>query len=249
MSYLDFLLIFLLPLICIELGLFIKIQSPRKSEICFGIGLLAILAVVYTTPWDNYLVATQVWGYGPDRVLGVIGYVPIEEYCFFVLQTILTGLWFFFVQNWIPITDKETASPKTKVIGSLLLLVLTVSGVFFIFNELSIYLGLILVWATPVLLLQWMVGGEYLPSNIKAFLWAVILPTVYLCIADAVAIHEGVWEISKAQILGLHLGPLPLEEAVFFLMTNLMLVQGLTLFLAMRDKVNLPIFGMRKREV
>jgi len=51
------------------------------------------LSVLYTTPWDNYLVATRVWYYDPALVLNaIIGYVPIEEYTFFILQTILTGL-------------------------------------------------------------------------------------------------------------------------------------------------------------
>jgi lycopene beta-cyclase len=55
--------------------------------------IVAVIAVVYTTPWDNYLVATRVWYYDPKLILGwVIGYVPIEEYSFFVLQTFLTGL-------------------------------------------------------------------------------------------------------------------------------------------------------------
>ena len=52
------------------------------------------VAVIYTTPWDNYLVATGVWWYDPALVTGVtLGWVPIEEYTFFVLQTLLTGMW------------------------------------------------------------------------------------------------------------------------------------------------------------
>ena len=54
----------------------------------------AALAVLYTAPWDNYLVATQVWWYDPALVSGlVIGYVPLEEYLFFIAQTVLVGLW------------------------------------------------------------------------------------------------------------------------------------------------------------
>src|SRR5512139_1668320 len=52
------------------------------------------LALIYTTPWDNYLVATGVWWYDPALVTGLrLGYVPIEEYTFFVVQTLLTGFW------------------------------------------------------------------------------------------------------------------------------------------------------------
>jgi lycopene cyclase domain-containing protein len=52
------------------------------------------LALFYTTPWDNYLVATGVWWYDPDLVIGIrLGWVPVEEYLFFIVQTMLTGFW------------------------------------------------------------------------------------------------------------------------------------------------------------
>ncbi|MCZ7668152.1 MAG: lycopene cyclase domain-containing protein [Chloroflexi bacterium] len=55
--------------------------------------ILIIIAVVYTTPWDNYLVATRVWWYDINLVTGfVIGWVPIEEYTFFIVQPIMTGV-------------------------------------------------------------------------------------------------------------------------------------------------------------
>ena len=57
------------------------------------VGHIAI-ALVYTTPWDNYLVATRVWWYEPSLVTGITwGWVPIEEYTFFVVQTMVAGLW------------------------------------------------------------------------------------------------------------------------------------------------------------
>ena len=44
------------------------------------IGGHVLLAVLYTAPWDNYLVATRVWWYDPALVSGIVlGYVPIEE--------------------------------------------------------------------------------------------------------------------------------------------------------------------------
>lgn len=53
---------------------------------------VSALALVYTGPWDNLIVANGVWSYGPRHVLGVvIGHVPLEEYGFYVLQVIMTG--------------------------------------------------------------------------------------------------------------------------------------------------------------
>ena len=57
------------------------------------IGLVIVIAVAYTTPWDNYLVASGVWRYDPALVTGIlIGWVPIEEYAFFVVQVVFTAL-------------------------------------------------------------------------------------------------------------------------------------------------------------
>lgn len=60
-------------------------------------------AVIWTTPWDNYLVATGVWYYDPRLVTGVtLGWVPIEEYTFFVVQTLMTGLWLLWLARREP---------------------------------------------------------------------------------------------------------------------------------------------------
>ncbi len=96
MTYLQFLSLF----VCIPLGLlgWQLRHRLRRLDLVMLVGL-ATIAVVYTTPWDNYLVATGVWYYDPRLVLNrTIGYVPVEEYLFFILQTFLTG--FFSLWLW-----------------------------------------------------------------------------------------------------------------------------------------------------
>ena len=57
---------------------------------------------------------------------------------------------------------------------------------------------------------------------------------------DAVAIAAGTWVINPEQILGVHLpGRLPLEEAVFFLVTNILIGSGVTLALAVLTNFSL----------
>ena len=58
--------------------------------------LWVLLGVVYvaTTPWDNYAVKRGLWGFAHEHTWGLfIGYLPLEEYLFFGLQTLLVGLW------------------------------------------------------------------------------------------------------------------------------------------------------------
>jgi lycopene cyclase domain-containing protein len=93
------------------------------------------------------------------------------------------------------------------------------------------YLLLELVWAVPVLALHWAFGASALWRRRGAILLATLIPTAYLSLADAVAIHSGIWAISPARTLDLRAGSLVLEEVIFFLLSNLMVVQSLVLIL------------------
>jgi lycopene cyclase domain-containing protein len=91
MSYPLFLFLFLVIPILV-LGLWLR-EKIRARWWLAAVGFTILAALVYTTPWDNYLVATGVWYYDPTRVWGIVlGYVPLEEYLFFVLQPILGAL-------------------------------------------------------------------------------------------------------------------------------------------------------------
>lgn len=89
-TYLQFLGIFLIPPILVLLALR-RGRLPRA----LGLQLLGIVtvAIVYTGPWDGALIANGVWSYPPGRVLGgSVLRVPLEEYGFYALQTVLAGL-------------------------------------------------------------------------------------------------------------------------------------------------------------
>ena len=92
------------------------------------------------------------------------------------------------------------------------------------------YLGLILVWFTPPLLIQWLFD----PIGLFRGRWIVaagtLLPLLYFGLADQLAIRQGIWKISEAHTTGYGLPNLPLEEIVFFGVTSLLLAQGLVLW-------------------
>jgi lycopene cyclase domain-containing protein len=95
------------------------------------------------------------------------------------------------------------------------------------------YLGLILVWALPPIMLQTVFGADILWGYRRLVLPGFIIPTLYLSFADTLAIRAGTWTIDPAQTTGIHFpGGLPLEEFIFFLVTNLLISFGTTLVLA-----------------
>ena len=98
------------------------------------------------------------------------------------------------------------------------------------------YLVFELAWALPVVVGQWVVGRDQLRAQWRLLLLGVAIPTLYLCAADAFAIRVGIWHLSPELTTNVWLGGLPLEEGVFFLLTNVMVVQGVLLFEGGRDQ-------------
>lgn len=233
MTYLEFHLFFILPPI-----LLMSLTLPRSLDKLGGwrarwaIPLIAFIAFSYTTPWDNYLVANEVWWYGPERVIATIAYVPVEEYLFFVLQPVLTGLFYFqYTSRWDP--SPQRAQSLSAWLGYFFFLVVAVIGGTLLVSGWwnGFYLGLILSWAAPILAGMWLYDGQTLWAHRSTLFVTVAVPTVYLWVADATAIRTGIWSISTQYTVGLSPLGLPVEEATFFLMTNLLVIHGLLLLL------------------
>ncbi len=103
------------------------------------------------------------------------------------------------------------------------------------------YLVHLLAWALPVLSLQlgvvaWRYRG-HTPDVLRAVLPPALVVTAWLVAGDHLAIRAGVWHFGEGKHLGIHLGAVPIEEALFFLLTNLLVVFGLALFWPRRVEV------------
>ncbi len=242
MTYFGFLLRFLVPpiLILALLAWRDHNQGRRLPQSLTGfppwivLGAHVIVAVAYTTPWDNYLVANRIWWYDPALVTGLtLGWVPIEEYTFFVLQTLLTGLWLLFLARRLregPAQDR----PGLRIVSTAALgLVWAAATAAFILGwRRGAYLALELAWALPPIMLQLAVGADLLWQYRRLVLAALTPVVVYLSATDALAIGFGTWTINPEMTVNLKLGHLPLEEFVFFLLTNTLIVFGMILSLA-----------------
>jgi putative membrane protein len=251
MTYFGILAVFILPPLAILLAfvprdlwqwLFRRRGAPNWEA--NGVVLAHVLiALVYTTPWDNYLVAQGVWWYDPELVTGItFGWVPLEEYTFFVLQTLMTGLWTLGLMRYVVHTAVSFTPRRGLRIGAsavLILFWLVSAGILAAGWQPGRYLALILVWALFPVLIQFIFGADILWAN-RRLLAAAILPvTVYLWVVDAIAIGSGTWIIDPAQTTGISLGPLPIEEMVFFLMTNVIIAFGIILMLSPLSKTRL----------
>jgi lycopene cyclase domain-containing protein len=234
-TYLQFHLLFMLPpLIVLATGARKGLRVLGRRAIPALIGV-PFLALAYTTVWDSYLIRRGVWWYGPERVIGSLWGVPFEEYLFFLLQPLLTGLVFYrFAYRLLeldPVPVLERSRRGIRWVGAIIGGLWVVTGGRLLSTDPGTYMGLILVWAGPVLALMWAYRGEWIWRFKSAAIPGIVIPTVYLWVADRTAIDQGVWEISERYTLGLAPLGLPVEEATFFLLTNMLVVFGLILFL------------------
>ncbi|GJM42476.1 MAG: phytoene synthase [Ardenticatenaceae bacterium] len=252
MTYFSFLGLFLAIPILIMLGAtWHDWRQGRKMPQHFAIYpawaillLHLVLALVYTTPWDNYLVATSVWWYDPAKVTGIVlGYVPIEEYTFFLVQPILTGLWLLFWLRRQP-TSVESGweNGRIRLIALIILGSIWLGMVTILIMDWKpgTYLALILAWALLPIMLQVGFGGDILWQHRRVLLLGLVPITLFLATADALAIADGIWTIDPAQSLDWLIGGiLPFEEFLFFLITNILVLFGMTLFLSVESQQRL----------
>lgn len=232
MSYLAFLLIFVLPPLVVLAVLTLRGPGPARTR-RRGWAALAgftVLAVVVTAPWDSYLIAHGVWRHGD--VLGRLMLVPVEEYAFMVGQSVAAGLCLFLTAMRVVVPPPARHGAAARWVGAAVwglasLAAWAAHGA----PQWSywFYLTAIIGWFGPLVAAQWALGGDRLLTEWRLRLLGVALPTAYLWIADRIAIGAGAWWINPERTVPLRPFGLPIEEALFFLVTNLVLVNGLVL--------------------
>ena len=220
-------------LLAVALPAALLLHGRRVSRVLvLAAGALALLALVWTAPWDEHLVRTGVWTYGTDRVLATIGRVPAEEYAFVVLLVVLVAAWGARTGLLEPVSQDCSTGPgrASRAAGALGWLAVAVTGALLVAAGGQLrYLGLLLVWAAPPLALQHAVAGDLLGGRRPARALLALPVALWLCAADRLALADGVWSIAPASSTGVLLLGLPLEEALFFLLACVLVTDGLLL--------------------
>lgn len=207
--------------------------------------VLAAVALTWTAPWDEHLVRTGVWAHGPGRVLATVGSVPVEEYAFVVLLVALVAAW----GTRTGLLARPGGAPAgSRRAGAAGWLAVAAAGALLVLVGGPVrYLGLLLVWAAPPLALQTAVAGDLLRPRRAARALLVAPVALWLGAADRLALADGVWAVSPASSTGLLLLGLPVEEALFFGLTCLLVGDGLLLALDPRARARLPLRRPRQR--
>lgn len=229
LTYIDVHLIYTLPVV----AALTLITWPFVNRLeLFKITSICTMAFIYTTPWDNYIIFHKAWMYKPEHILAVVGYVPVEEYMFFVVQTVMTSLWTLVCTRWSPACFNFNYNKLSyRLIRWIPITILALAA--YHGYKLSVpgtntfYLGCILWWSCPVIMFLWFGAGNYFLKKSSSTIVAVIIPTLYLCWIDQIALKGGVWHINEKTSLNVFIAEdLPFEECLFFLITNVIIVLG-----------------------
>ncbi len=249
MTYAAFLAMFLvLPIILLALLLaWDRHERRRLPEDLRGwpplavVLALAAIAVAYTALWDDHLIALRVWDYAPHLISGWrLDRMPVEELGFIALQPLLVGLWGLWLAPRLPARPRR---PTRMPLGGSMALAgaIWVAGLALLLArwQPGTYLGWELAWALPPIMLQLAVAGAALWARRRLLAYIVVVPWLYLCATDALAIHLGIWAINPQASLGVLLaGWLPVEEALFFLLSTALVGGGLVAGLALTARVH-----------
>ncbi|KAI8088750.1 lycopene cyclase [Halteromyces radiatus] len=229
LSYMEVHLYYTLPVVgFLLLGLRPFYTSQDRLKYYFLCGV----AFSTAAPWDNYIVFHRAWWYCPRCVIAVIGYVPLEEYMFFIIMTLMTVSFTNLVMRWhlptfyLKSTLSSFHSKCIRYIPMLAFLTIAVKAWFAAVPDTPFFYGACILWyVCPVFALLWYGASEYICRRWKGVMISVIVPTLYLCWVDTIAISAGTWHISERTSTRHFLfSHLPLEEAVFFFMINIVLV-------------------------
>jgi lycopene beta-cyclase len=237
MTYLRFHLIFNLPLLILLAAL--SGMAPWTIEEAEALGLVLLAVMIFTAPWDNLAAKWGIWGFPREKYSLRLGHLPVEEYAFFLLQSMNVMLavraLFRFFPDWQ--TGQETE------LGEWTLICLAVSVIPWIFVAVQlrwlrrkagprVNYAVHLAWFLPVIYAQWILAPPLFWGHAGLLVLVTAAFGVYYTLADLAAVRAGTWFFDEKQITGVKLGGiLPWEEIAFFFLTSLLVAQSYLLLL------------------
>lgn len=229
MTYLAFHLRFNAPLLAAAIALAWPSWAARDTA---ALLITCVIVMAFTSPWDNWAVRERIWDFPANRVLFRIGHLPVEEYAFFLIETAQVCLLANALAAHVP--DPWAAGKASPMWGAA-----SCAAAAWLISYLALrraplprnfrYLVHLLFWMLPIVAIQWLIGGPWIGRPV-AVCGSTVLVGVLLTLFDAAAIRHGIWFFDESQTLGIRIGNVPLEEALFFLLTALLVAQSYALF-------------------
>jgi lycopene cyclase domain-containing protein len=237
MTYLRFHLIFNLPLLVLLAALTGMVPWTVEEITAFGVVLLAVM--IFTTPWDNLAAKWGIWGFPREKYSLRIGYLPVEEYAFFLLQSanvmLAVRALFHYLPDWQVGLETAVGMPQLICLGaSLVPWGIVALNLRWLRRKAGprVNYAIHLAWFLPVIYLQWILAPQLFWMHLGLLMLLTAAFGIYYTLADLAAVRAGTWFFDEKQITGIKFfGVLPWEEIAFFFLTSLLVAQSYLLLL------------------
>lgn len=234
MTYLRFHLLLVLPWVL--LGGFAQSTAWTRPGVLGATAVTLLIVYGFTVPWDNWAVKRGIWDFPSGKYLFRILHLPIEEYAFFGLQSLMAIGLGLALEPHVSVLALNVQRPPLWATG---FVALGWGGLGWKtwnwpgrFGR-PAYAYHMLFWMLPVAAMQWVLGPDILGPRVPLIAIVVAAVGTYLTLADVLAVRWGLWFFDERQITGPRLfRVLPWEESVFFYLTTLLVIQSLLLWRA-----------------
>ncbi len=187
--------------------------------------MLISLAFVFSAPWENYLGSKGVLLFNASAVTGVLGYIPYEEYFWWVDHPLLATFWVMSIWRYKPVS--KTGNPRFlfRTFAVLTCLAITYLGYILYDTGSNLYVSVTLMFVFPVMTIQYLLIGHLLLEHPHEWLLGTLFPSVHTILVDRFALQVGIWEISKERSTGIAVYGFLLEHLLAYSLTSAIAVQ------------------------
>lgn len=186
-----------------------RVQYYRSWKYLFP--ALFITAVIFLM-WDHYFTKLGYWGFNERYIMDYSWFgMPIEEILFFFIIPFSSIFIYSFLNKLWP--DTSLFDKIQKPISYSILILATVM---LIFNFDKPYTALNCCYAIVLILIQiFFLKGLYMGKFYRFYLWHLIPFFIVNGILTGTGLEEEVVWYDKAAILGIRMGTIPVEDALY----------------------------------
>jgi lycopene cyclase domain-containing protein len=178
---------------------------------------ILVTAIVFIA-WDALFTEIGVWGFNPKYLSGIyIFNLPLEEVLFFFCIPYACAFTYFALNHLV---ERDYLFPHHELISSALILVLLIAGAYYMHK---LYTGVTFILTGLFLAYQMLkLRPRYMGRFYFAFIFILIPFFVVNGILTGSFIDEPVVWYNDAHNLGIRIGTVPIEDAVYGMLMILM---------------------------
>ncbi|GAA3815007.1 hypothetical protein GCM10023083_56440 [Streptomyces phyllanthi] len=186
--------------------------------------LLVPVSAGWSAPWDQWMIDRGIFVYPPEKVVGWIARIPVEDLLLFACQGLFVGLWALLFVGRLPSSDIRPDRARAAMLSTVGLIVAVTVAIASSGSPHATYTMSILVWFGPLILVQLVAGTGALLARWRLWLVTIVPATLWLWLLELVAIRQDIWWIDPARSVGWRPFGLPAEDLLIFLVGNVLVV-------------------------